>query len=337
MPQKFGNVARDDGLRAFLPSLSGQPAWIISDGIAGHLAISTGVAEALGVRAQVKPVTARWPWRQLAPNGPADPLAMRPLLREVLPEIVLGAGRQTVPVVRALRKAGAFTVLFQAPRAMFRSADVVWAPAHDRLKSAYAVSTLTPPHRFSPVRLAELRQTLPEEIAALPSPRATLLLGGPGAGYTYDDDAIADLAGRLAALASQVGSLLITPSRRTPTALLRAAEEVTAHKPRLIWDGAGVNPYPQFLASADLFVVTADSVNMAGEACATGRPVYIFTPPGGRAKFRRYHQALEAHGATRPLPEAGAPLSFWTYQPIHAAAQVAAEIESRWRARLNNT
>lgn len=324
-------------MRAFVPSLSGQPAWIISDGIAGHLAITTGVAEALGVKAQVKTVSARWPWRQLAPNGPADPKAMRPLLSQVLPEIVLGAGRQTVPVMRALRRAGAFTVLFQAPRTLFRSADVVWAPAHDRLSGAHVIATLTPPHRFSPARLAELRRTMPDEIAALPSPRATLLLGGPGAGYTYDDDAIADLAGRLAALASQVGSLLITPSRRTPTALLRAAEEVTAHKPRLIWDGAGDNPYPQFLASADLFVVTADSVNMAGEACATGRPVYIFTPPGGRAKFRRYHQALRGHGATRPLPQPGISISAWTYQPIHAATEVAAEIEARWRARVNNT
>jgi mitochondrial fission protein ELM1 len=337
MPENFGNVAQEGGLRAFVPGLSGQPAWIISDGIAGHLAITTGVAEALGVKAQVKPVSARSPWRQLAPNGPADPAVMRPLLRQVLPEIVLGAGRQTVPVIRALRRAGAFTVLFQAPRALFRSADVIWAPAHDRLAGPHIIATLTPPHRFSPARLAELRRAMPAHIAALPAPRAALLLGGPGAGYAYDDDTIAALAGRLAALASQVGSLLITPSRRTPTALLRAAEEVTAHKPRLIWDGAGDNPYPQFLASADLFVVTADSVNMVGEACATGQPVYVFTPPGGRGKFRRYHQALEAHGATRPLPEAGMPLSSWAYQPIHAAAQVAAEIEARWRARLNNT
>jgi mitochondrial fission protein ELM1 len=337
MPQNFGHVAQGDALRVDVPSLAGQPAWIISDGIAGHLALTIGVAEALGVKAQVKPVAARWPWRQLAPNGPADPLTVRPLLRQVLPEIVLGAGRQTVPVVRALHRAGAFTVLFQAPRALFRSADVVWAPAHDRLNGAHAISTLTPPHRFSPARLAELRRTLPDEIAALPSPRAALLLGGPGAGYSYDDEAIADLTGRLAALASQVGSLLITPSRRTPTALLRAAEEVTSGKPRLIWDGAGDNPYPQFLAAADLFVVTADSVNMAGEACATGRPVYVFTPSGGRAKFRRYHEALQAHGATRPLPVAGTPLSAWTYQPIQAAAQVATEIEARWRARVNNT
>jgi mitochondrial fission protein ELM1 len=335
MVQNFGNVAQAEMPHGSPVSLSGRTAWIISDGIAGHLAISTGVAEALGVEAQIKPIAARWPWRQLAPNGPADPLIVRALLGEPPSDIVLGAGRQTVPVVRALRQAGAFTVLFQAPRALFRSADVVWAPAHDRLTGEHVITTLTPPHRFSPQRLAELRRNTPEAIAALPEPRGALLLGGPGAGYGYDAATIAAFATRIAELAAGAGSLLITPSRRTPAALLQAVAEATAQKPRLIWDGLGENPYPYFLASADFFVITADSVNMAGEACATGRPVYIFTPPGGRAKFRRYHQALQDHGATRPLPESGTALSFWAYQPIHAATQVAAEIDARWRARIN--
>jgi mitochondrial fission protein ELM1 len=335
MVQNFGNVAHAEALHSSLPSLSGCTAWIISDSIAGHLAITTGVAEALGLKAQIKPIAARWPWRQFAPHGPADPAIIRALLGETLPDIALGAGRQTVPVVRALRKAGVFTVLFQAPRALLRSSDIVWAPAHDRLPGEHVITTLTPPHRFSPQRLAELRQNMPGAIAALPEPRGALLLGGPGAGYSYDTATIGAFATRIAVLAAEAGSLLITPSRRTPAALLRAVADATAQKPRLIWDGLGENPYPYFLASADFFVITADSVNMAGEACATGRPAYILTPPGGRTKFHRYHQALQDHGATRPLPETGSPLSFWTYQPIHAADQVAAEIHARWRARIN--
>jgi uncharacterized protein len=332
MPQTFGNVARVTATTAVTYGLSGRSAWIISDGIAGHLAISIGVAEALGLKAEIKPVSARWPWRQLAPNGPADPWMMSALRSQALPEIVFGAGRQTVPVVRALRKAGALTVLFQAPRSVVRSADLVWAPAHDGLKGDHVISTLTPPHRFSAARLAELRANVPEAIAALPAPRAALLLGGPGAGYSYNDETIEDLTARLSGVTSQVGSLLITPSRRTPTALFAAVDRATAHKPRLIWDGAGDNPYPHFLACADLFVVTADSVNMAGEACATGRPIYVFTPSGGRSKFRHYHQALQDYGAIRALPEPGTSLSSWTYQPLHAAGDVAAEIDARWRA-----
>ncbi len=125
--------------------------------------------------------------------------------------------------------------------------------------------------------------------------------------------------------------MLITPSRRTPPAMLEAADAATRHKPRILWDGQGENPYPSFLALGDVFVVTADSVNMTGEACATGRPVYVFTPAAGRAKFHRYHQALQDYGATRPLPAAMPELPVWSYEPLHTAGYVACEIEKRWR------
>jgi uncharacterized protein len=73
-------------------------------------------------------------------------------------------------------------------------------------------------------------------------------------------------------------------------------------------------------------------VNMAGEASVTGRPIHVFHPRGGRAKFRRYHAALEAHGATRPLTPATDIRAVWTYEPLDAARIVAAEIERRWAA-----
>jgi mitochondrial fission protein ELM1 len=70
---------------------------------------------------------------------------------------------------------------------------------------------------------------------------------------------------------------------------------------------------------------------MTGEACATGRPIHVFTPPGGRGKFHRYHRALQDHGATRPMADSGAGLAYWSYEPLQAGAFVAAEIETRWR------
>jgi len=82
-----------------------------------------------------------------------------------------------------------------------------------------------------------------------------------------------------------------------------------------------------------LLVVTADSVNMVGEACATGRPVLVFTPSGGSKKFRRFHTALQERGATRPLPDVVDKLPEWTYEPLHSVDDIAREIERRWLAR----
>jgi mitochondrial fission protein ELM1 len=339
MPQTIDNIAQT-GEALIEPTaappretLAGRRGWIISDGVAGHLAITRGIAETLGLNAAVRQIEPRFPWRQLAPNGPADPRALRLLLTEPLPEIAIGAGRQTVPVMRALKRRGVFTVICQSPRAFGESADVIWAPVHDRLSGPNVVATLTPPHRFSPARLDALRGDVPAAIAALPRPRLTCLIGGPGAGYKYDAAVIADLASALASVSASAGSLMITPSRRTPPELLRAIDEATRASPRILWNGDGENPYPHFLALADAFIVSADSVNMIGEACATGRPVHIFEAPGGRAKFKRFHQALQEYGATRPLPRDVSVLREWTYDPLNAAETVAAEIEKRWRQR----
>jgi uncharacterized protein len=331
------NVAPNEGVPASAQEtgLAGRRALILSDGRAGHLAITLGIADALGVEAVIKPVEARWPFRVLAPWGPADGRLVQELLSEPFPAIVLGAGRQTVPVIRAIKRKAAgriFTVLCQDPRTGPASADLVWVPEHDGLRGENVIATLTPPHRFGGERLAALRRIMPPDIAALRPPRIALFLGGPGGGYDWPAAEIARFGAALRGIAGQGASFLITPSRRTPPALLSAAEAATSGRPRILWTGEGDNPYPAFLAHADSFIVTADSVNMAGEASATGRPIHVFHPAGGRDKFRRYHAALEAHGATRPLGANSALANAWSYAPLDAARTVAAEIERRWRS-----
>jgi len=128
-------------------------------------------------------------------------------------------------------------------------------------------------------------------------------------------------------------SFLVTPSRRTPSDLLTAVRDALQDVPALIWDANGDNPYPDFLAHADVVIVTADSVNITGEACATGRPVYVFKPTGGSKKFDRFHRGLQDYGATRPLPAAFARLESWPYEPLDAASVIASEIERRWCKR----
>jgi mitochondrial fission protein ELM1 len=126
---------------------------------------------------------------------------------------------------------------------------------------------------------------------------------------------------------------MITPSRRTPPEITAFLQEATAATPRLFWSGGGDNPYPRFLALADIFIAPADSVNMTGEPCATGRPVYVFEPEGGSPKFSRFHDALRRHGATRPLPARFETIERWTYPPLNSSQTIAAEIARRWEKR----
>ena len=51
------------------------------------------------------------------------------------------------------------------------------------------------------------------------------------------------------------------------------------------WGQAGDNPYEGFLALADAFVVTGESMSMLGEASATGKPLYIFDMGDGETPW----------------------------------------------------
>ncbi len=320
-------------------ALTGRSAWVITDGKAGMEVQVVGVARALGLDYQVKRVAPRGLWRLLAPWAPIDPKEHfgKPSgqFAPPWPDIALATGRLSIPAIRAVRKASpkTFTVVIQDPRTGPGTADLIAVPRHDRLTGGNVIHTLTAPHSFPPERLADLRKSQPPEIAALPGTRVSVILGGPNAIYTFPETAVRSLAGSLASLSELKTSFMISASRRTPPALLDAVLEATKGSKRIVWKGKGDNPYEQFLAQGEIFAVTADSVNITGEACATGKPVYVFEPEGGSDKFNRFHESLRRYGATRRLPERFDSLECWSYAPLDSAAQIAAEIEWRWQEK----
>ena len=301
-----------------------------------------GVAQALGLDYEMRRVKPKGLWKLLAPWGPVAPSERfgKPgaQFAPPWPDVAISLGRGSVPYMRALRrKAGPdlFSVVLQDPKTGAGTADMIWVPWHDRLRGPNVFTTLTSPHSFTAERLAELRRRVPPAIAALPQPRVAVVLGGKNAVYKFTDADDRRFAAALDSIGRLGASFLITPSRRTHGRLLAVVDKATQPFPRFLWDRTGANPYGDFLAHADLLVVTADSVNMVGEACATGRPVLVFTPSGGSAKFRRFHAALAECGATRPLPDRLDALPDWSYEPLHSVEDIAHEIELSWLARAD--
>jgi hypothetical protein len=320
--------------------LAGRRAWLVTDGKAGMDVQVKGVATALGLDAILKHVSPAGLQKVLAPFAPVARKervgAPGQLFAPPWPDVVIATGRQSIPYLRAIRRqagVATYTIVLQDPRTGGRTADLIWVPAHDKLRGPNVVTTPTAPHPFTPERFASLRATMPPAIAALAGPRLAVVLGGKNGVYKFTDACDDRLQAALASFAALGVSFMITPSRRTHPRLLRKVDEATAKAPRLLWTGEGANPYPDVLAHADALVVTADSVNMCGEAAATGKPVYVFTPSGGSPKFARFHAALQAHGATRPLPERVDQWPAWTYTPLQAADQIAREVERRYLQR----
>jgi uncharacterized protein len=319
---------------------AGRSAWVITDGKIGMDVQARGVADALGVDYQVKHVTPQGIWKFAAPWGPVGPDVKfgKPdsAFAPPWPDLAIATGRASIPYIRALRRrAGSQTycVVLQDPKTGPNTADVIWVPEHDQRRGTNVITTPTAPHSFTQDRLAKLRAVMPPDIKALTGPRIAVILGGKNGIYRFSDADDDRLQRALTAFGKLGASFMVTPSRRSHQRLIRAVDQATASSSRILWDGTGSNPYPDFLAHADALVVTADSVNMTGEACATGRPVYVFMPSGGSAKFTRFHEALQRHGATRPLPEAPITLDTWTYEPLHSGQTIASEIERRWQQR----
>lgn len=314
--------------------MAGQTAWIITDGRAGMNAQCVGIAKALALDYHFKQVQPSGFWRLVSPWMPPSPRERigqtGSCFAPPWPDIAIATGRLSIPYLKAIRKSAGkrtFTIILQDPKTGVKTADLIWVPAHDTLRGENVVTTTTSPHAFTPAHLEKLRESPPAQFAALPKPRIAVIAGGTNAVYRFSDKSIDRLARSIRSMAELDVSFMITPSRRTPDRLMRALDEATRSQPRIIWNQEGENPYPHFLAQADLLVVTADSVNMTSEACATGKPVYVFEPDGGSAKFSRFHEALRRYGATRRLPDRFSKFEHWRYAPLDSASEIANAIK----------
>lgn len=301
---------------------------VLGSGRIGHEVNALGVVEALGGAHELRRVAPRYLCGRLAPWGPLDPRDDAPFAGPA-PDIVIASGRVTVPYARAWKRRGAFVVFLQDPRWARGEMDLIWVPEHDSFRGPNVMASLTSPHPFSPARLAAARAAPDSRLAALPGPRCAVSLGGPSGAQHFTADDHARLGEAIRAIRAQGFSVMATPSRRTPPALAAAVRENIGDG--FFWDGSGENPYPAMLALADAVLVTGDSANMVGEATATGAPVHVFEPSGGRsAKLARAIDALVARGAARRW--AGR-LERFSYAPIDASGEIAAEILRRFAGR----
>jgi uncharacterized protein len=302
-------------------------SWIVHNRAAGYATQCNGVARALRLQPEVRTVSPRIPFRWLAPYGPPDPRSRPPT---EWPDLVIASGRQAIPLARAAKLGSGgrtFVVVLQDPVGSRPLFDLIWTPMHDQLSGPNVISTLTSPHDLDHAELAAAAQALDDQYQSDRRPRVAVLLGGTNRAFRFGALEADMLAARLDILVGSGASVMITPSRRTdPKAVVRLWSALRGRA--AIWTGSGPNPYRGMLGAADTLIVTCDSVNMAGEAAFTGKPVYLERLPGGSPKFDRFHQALIDKGVVRWFEGA---LSHWSYAPVDATQEIAAEIRQRYK------
>ncbi|MCC6718894.1 MAG: mitochondrial fission ELM1 family protein [Acetobacteraceae bacterium] len=252
------------------------------------------------------------------------------------PDLVISAGRRSGAVALWMKSQfGCRIVHCMSPGlgGLWRHGlfDLLVIPQHDRPAPAPNVfPVLGAPHRVSPLLLSQARAAWQERLAHLPQPRVALLVGGPVRGSDMPP-AMANSLGRLVArlAAGRGGAVLATTSRRTGAEATEALSAGLSPALHLIyrWGEPEQNPYHGFLASADAIVVTADSISMISEACASSAAVYIACPELAGPRHRRFAETLYQAGLARPLGNA---LGRWPRPPLDEAGRVADEIRRRF-------
>ena len=313
--------------------------WVLHDGKAGMASQALGLAEAAGFDFIEKRMAIRFPWSSLPPLLWAAPLAAPARTGARLdppwPDFVIACGRNAAMPALAIKRASGgrmVAVQVQNPGVGRDEFDLMIVPEHDRLRGPRIVVTRAAVHRVTPARLAAEIGRFPA-LAALPRPILAVLIGGSNKAYRLTLRRLGEITEAIAAvLRERGGSALLTPSRRTGARGPALMRERLAGMPAMIWDGAGDNPYFAYLALADAFLVTADSVSMISEAAATGKPLHILDLAGGNAKFARFHQIMREAGITRPF--AGR-IESWSYPAPDDTARAGAALRSLVLSRLD--
>lgn len=298
-------------------------AWVVSDGRPGHENQSLALAESVGAGIRLLRIGAPG-LRLLLPLR----LWPRPLalvegasLAPPWPDLVVGCGRRTAPLVAAIRRrAGgscrAVQILRNSlPQGAF---DLTIHPLHDGPPAPGRLAIVAALHRITPARLAEAARAAPP--GRDEGPDVALLIGGPGPADAARIAAIGlDLARRHGA------RLLVACSRRTGPGARAILRGRLAHAPHLFHESGEPNPYLAFLARADHVLVTGDSISMTAEAVASGKPVQVIPLARTRARIARCLGELVRRGAIQPY---GGELARFRPEPLDDMARAEAAVRA---------
>ncbi|MBI1251217.1 MAG: nucleoside-diphosphate sugar epimerase [Alphaproteobacteria bacterium] len=307
--------------------------WAVTDGRAGIENQALGLAEAIARRTPVKLTTKRVqlraPWN-IAPAGLLPtPRALTTFASDGFeppwPDLWIGCGRASLSFsmgVRTWSRGRTFVIQLQDPKINPREFDLVVPPKHDGLEGSNVLSIVGACHRVTPERIVAETQNFGAALHEHPRPRFALMIGGKSKRQDISPKRARLIANVVAGLRTATsGSILCSLSRRTGRAARAVFAAHLAPHCGVYYEGDGRNPYFAMLEAADAIFVTADSVNMAAEAAATGKPVHIIPVDGRAGKIARFHESLRARGCARPFQ---LPLEFWTYPPLLEADRVAA-------------
>jgi uncharacterized protein len=321
----------------------GPTIWVLTPPLLGTAKPCLALAHALSANVSQKVVQFKWPFKWLGRGLTRYGLQFKPSqLRDngaelvaPWPDLVIASGKAAIAPalwIKAQSQNACKVVFIQSPPpTLAPQFDLILSPQHDGFDAPNVRHICGTLASLNQAELVIAHQTWQPLFGALPTPRVGVLIGGTNRHFKFDDTAQLAIVQQLIDLAHQKFGLMITCSRRTPTAfqtLLTQALE--PYKNVYMWHGHGENPYMGILSWADYLLLTPDSVSMTMEALQTGKPVYhIDLPPQkrffSRGRLQIFNQQLQNQGLTRVF---NGQLSAYNYPIPNDVAASAAHIKT---------
>ncbi len=199
------------------------------------------------------------------------------------PDLVITAGRRNEPVCRWIQRRAEKRVRLVhigRPWARLHRFDlIVTTPQYLLPERPNILHNTTVLYRVDERQRCKEAALWAPRLTHLPRPYIAVLIGGDSGPYVFDAQQARRLGRGASAMANAArGALLVTTSARTSSAAVTSlADAITCPAYVFKWTARGTeNPYHAFLALADCFIVTCESVSMLTEACHTRKPVYIY-------------------------------------------------------------
>ena len=276
-------------------------SWILSSGLIGCENQCLGVIERLGIETEIKKIKPSMAVSLFAPYG--TPF-LNPQVREPWPDLVIAAGRKTIPYLKYIRKASkkeCKTIYLQDPRIDSKEFDIVWAPEHDSIEGSNIIKTITSPNRVTNELLNYHHDEWLDKLSKLKGPFIGFLIGGKSKAYNFNDAECEKIIQALNFVISNGYTPLITLSRRSPKKLSNRIKNLLINEKNLFYDGRGDNPYFAILKASEIIITTPDSANMISEAINVPKPVYYIDIKSNSKRFNKFINTLVNSGHIRPF------------------------------------
>jgi uncharacterized protein len=261
-------------------------------------------------------------------------LKLSDIINKDFPDLILSAGRRCASIALQIKKqSGNKSKIIQLmrPNPYNKNFDFIITPKHDNYKYANYENITTP----NSINNKLLEESLPDWpiLNQLTKPKIALIVGGSTKKANIRPSHFAKMSETISNKTAELdGSILVTTSRRTG---IKNEQIILSHlsDPHYIFtwqEKLSTNPYYAILAQADYIIITGDSISMISDACATGKPVYIYDKKFGNSKHRKFQQYLYDKKIAKPYTEFLKKPESWNYTPINEAKNIADIIKKKF-------